>query len=86
MIILGIDPGYDRLGIAVLEHNDSKNNLIFSDCFVSNRDDALSDRIAWIGKKVSFVIDEFKPECLAIEKTFFSKNKKIQLFGNDNGS
>ena len=35
MKILGIDPGYERLGIAILEKNkgDKKETLIYSECF-----------------------------------------------------
>ena len=33
MRILGIDPGFERLGIAVLEKNTGKECVIFSECF-----------------------------------------------------
>ena len=35
MKILGVDPGFERLGIAVLEKNtgDKKERVLFSECF-----------------------------------------------------
>ena len=39
--VLALDPGYDRLGVAVLERQEGKEVLLFSTCIVTNRNDAL---------------------------------------------
>ena len=38
MRILGIDPGFERLGIAILDKkNNQKENLVFSECFKTDK-------------------------------------------------
>ena len=78
MRILAIDPGYDRLGIAVIEGNPSRPTLVWSDC-VLPRKGAASERLALVSKAVSTAIKKYSPDVLAIETLFFSVNKKTAL-------
>ena len=68
--VLAIDPGFDRVGVAVLE----KDNLLFSDCIETNRKSPHQERLLTIGKAVEKIIRKWKPEALAIEKLFFNQN------------
>lgn len=77
--ILGIDPGYGRLGIAVIESKDKKPKLIHSECFETSGKLDHSIRLGLILKKLQKVIDKFKPDKLAIETIIFSKNVKTAL-------
>lgn len=85
MRILGIDPGYDRLGIAVIDKPAkirgarTKEVLAYSECFQTSPKDTIYIRLGQIGREVSRVIDEFKPECLAIENLFITKNQKTAM-------
>ena len=80
MRIISIDPGYERLGIAVLEkEKKNKEVLLFSECFKTSSKAAHSERLRQLGAEIEKVIDEFKPECLAIEKLFFTTNQKTAL-------
>ena len=78
MRILAIDPGYDRLGIAVVEGDPSRPSLIMSDC-VSPDKGAREDRLARVSRAITDAIKEYAPEVLAIETLFFSVNKKTAL-------
>lgn len=78
MKILAIDPGYDRLGVAVLEGSASKPILVWSDCIIPNKE-AHEFRLACVSQAVSSAIEKYAPEALAIEKLFFSVNKKTAL-------
>jgi crossover junction endodeoxyribonuclease RuvC len=78
MRILAIDPGYDRLGIAVVEGDPSRPSLIMSDC-VSPDKGARENRLAHVSNAVTDAIKEYAPEVLAIETLFFSVNKKTAL-------
>ncbi|MBU1179059.1 crossover junction endodeoxyribonuclease RuvC [Patescibacteria group bacterium] len=78
MIILGIDPGYGRLGYAVLEKND-KENLIDCGCLETTSKEEHSDRILKIADGVEKIIKKYKPEILAIEKIYFTTNQKTAL-------
>ena len=56
--ILGIDPGFERLGIAILEK--SKNGgeeVIFSTCFKTDKNLKFPDRLKLIGIEVKKVIN-----------------------------
>lgn len=80
MIIIAIDPGYDRLGLAVLEKpKNHKEKIIHSECVQTNVQDDFNIRLAQIGKHVRNIIEKYKPEYMAIEGLFFSKNTKTAL-------
>ncbi len=81
MIILGIDPGYERLGIAVLEKNpgDRKESLLYSNCFKTNSKLPFPERLLLIGQEVESVIKKWKPKMLAIEKLYFENNAKTAM-------
>lgn len=83
MKILGIDPGYERLGIAIIEKAPEKNNnketLLFSECFKTHKDTPFVDRLAEIGNEIESVIKKHKPEYLAIENLFFNTNQKTAM-------
>jgi len=80
MRILGIDPGYDRLGVAILDKKGgTKELLLHSACLTSERTSIFSDRIKGLGLALSLVITQWKPEVIAIEKLFFTKNQKTAM-------
>lgn len=81
MRILSIDPGYERLGIAILEKNpgDKKETLLYSDCFKTSAKLAFVTRLSQIGKELEKLIDEYQPKALAIETLFFSNNQKTAM-------
>lgn len=81
MKILGIDPGYERLGIAILEKNkgDQKEKVIFSECFKTSAKLEFSERLNIIGGEVKKIIKEYKPEILSIETLFLNTNHKTVM-------
>ncbi|MDP3902147.1 MAG: crossover junction endodeoxyribonuclease RuvC [bacterium] len=79
MIILGIDPGYDRMGLAVLEKNNGKETLIYSECVKTNRKDSHEKRLLQIGKGIENAALKHKPDVMAIEKLFFTTNQKTAI-------
>lgn len=80
MKILAIDPGYDRLGVAVLEKKEGKKEeLLFSECFSPAKNLTKEKRIFEIGQKINELIERFGPSELIIEDLFFGKNIKTAL-------
>jgi crossover junction endodeoxyribonuclease RuvC len=78
--ILGIDPGYDRVGICILEKIDAnENKIIFSECFETNRKQEINERIFEICKNLEKIILKYSPTELAIEKLFFTTNQKTVM-------
>jgi len=80
MIIIGIDPGYDRLGIAVIEKTaKSKEVVLFSECFSTSKEKDIYWRFGEIGKEAVAVMEKFKPEAIALETLFITKNQKTAM-------
>ena len=81
MRILGIDPGFERLGIAVLEKNkqSKKEVVLFSECFKTSAKFEFSERLKLIGEEVRNIIKEYKPEVLSIETLFLNTNQKTVM-------
>jgi len=76
MIILGIDPGFSRLGYAVLE-TDKKNVCIINcNCFETNPKLDYAKRLVLVADQVKKLISKYRPEAIALEKVFFAKNQK----------
>ncbi|MFA4890209.1 MAG: crossover junction endodeoxyribonuclease RuvC [Candidatus Paceibacterota bacterium] len=76
MIILGIDPGFDRLGCAVLEKTAKGEKLIYSTCLESDKKLAHEQRLLSLGEKLEKIIKKHKPDIVAVEKLFLFKNQK----------
>lgn len=77
MRVLGIDPGYERLGIAVIDKNQGEKEVLrFSECFKTSSKLPHPDRLALIKKEIEKIISEYKPEIMAIETLFFNTNQK----------
>lgn len=86
MKIISIDPGYERLGVAILDQpagrqgkNNNKEELIFSDCIQTDKSLSHSERLSIIKESLEEVIEKYKPEVLAIETLFFNKNQKTAM-------
>ncbi len=79
MKVLAIDPGYGRIGFAVVAKKDGKTNLLFSECFETEKETAFESRLTQIGGRIRSIIQAYQPNCAAIERLFFSKNKKTAL-------
>ena len=79
MRIIAVDPGYGRVGIAVLEKQQEKEVLLHSECFETSKDLPQPERLNLLQNRLQNLIKKFKPEALAVEKLFFSKNKKTAL-------
>ncbi len=78
--ILGIDPGYDRLGIAILDkHAKGKESLLYSSCLQTSSKDSIYERLRQVGAEISRVMEEFRPDALAIETLFITKNQKTAM-------
>ena len=76
MKILGIDPGYGILGWSVIEKS---LKLIDYGTIETCSSNNIDERIFIIHNELSKIISHYKPDCVAIEKLFFSKNTKTAI-------
>ena len=86
MRILGIDPGFERLGVAIVEKpafaksfGVARESVIFSECFKTSAKLEFAERLKLIGEEVRNVIKKYKPEILAIETLFLNTNQKTVM-------
>lgn len=77
MRILAIDPGYERMGVAVVEKlPHGKETLLYSACPTTPQKSEFSLRLLMLGTEVERLIAEWKPDGMALEKLFFANNQK----------
>lgn len=81
MRIIGIDPGYDRAGVAIIEKNQNqgKEVLIFSTCITTPPNKSFTDRLLLLGIELEKILELYHPDEAAIEALYFSKNTKTAL-------
>lgn len=78
MRILAFDPGYERLGVAVLEKN-KKEELLYSGCIRTNSSVPFPERLASLGGAAEALIKTWQPKAVALEQVFFEKNAKTAM-------
>lgn len=79
MRILGIDPGTAIVGYSILDFKENKFNLIKYGCIFTDKNLDMEDRLVIIYDELNKIIDEFKPEHMAVEELFFFKNNKTVI-------
>lgn len=80
MKILAIDPGFERIGVAILERlPKEKDALVYSTCFKTSAKIPFHERLTTIGTEMESVIKKYKPQALAIEKLYFTTNQKTVM-------
>lgn len=74
MIVLGIDPGTAALGYGIVERTGGRLRAIDYGCLTTSPDSPLPDRLHHIHALVVELIETHKPDLVAVERLFFSKN------------
>jgi crossover junction endodeoxyribonuclease RuvC len=77
--ILGIDPGYDRLGWAILTSKGSKQTVLSYNCIQTDKKASIFSRYQQITSELTTVLETYQPQELAIENLYFSKNTTTAL-------
>lgn len=77
--ILGIDPGTNVTGYGLVQVTDGKPAIISMGIMRPGRFDDHYQRLQYLHNRALQVIDEYKPEVLAIEAPFYGKNVQSML-------
>ena len=78
--ILGIDPGYDRCGWALLLAQPGKQGQVLaSGTLQTTRGRALPERLHELAVGLDTLLKDHTPDCLAVEELFFTKNVKTAI-------
>lgn len=73
MKILGIDPGTERLGYALITE---RKDLICCGIIQTSKENSDSARLAEIRKDLLSLCEKYQPDIISVEKLFFFKNLK----------
>jgi crossover junction endodeoxyribonuclease RuvC len=79
MRIISIDPGYERMGVAIIEKTKEKEILVYSECFKTSVKIPHEERLKLIGQEIESLIKKYKPDAMAIETLFFKNNQKTGM-------
>ncbi len=79
MLILGIDPGSRVAGYGLVEEKNGALKAIAFGVIKPPPSDGLPKRLAHIFKTVAAVVEKYRPDEVAVEDVFFSKNPRSAL-------
>jgi crossover junction endodeoxyribonuclease RuvC len=74
VIVLGIDPGTAALGYGIVEATRGRVREVDHGCLVTSPDSSLPERLLAIHACVDELIALHRPQLVAVERLFFSKN------------
>lgn len=78
-IILGVDPGTQVMGYALLKVNGNKTQVLLMDVLKLTNDKDIYSRLEKIHSKIVELIRLYQPSTFAIEAPFFGKNVQSML-------
>ncbi len=78
MLVLGIDPGTAITGFGLVEQDDEPR-LVDAGAILTPAGTPLPERLLTIHQQLSGVIDAFRPDAVAVEELFFSKNVRTAM-------
>ncbi|TSC72292.1 MAG: crossover junction endodeoxyribonuclease RuvC [Parcubacteria group bacterium Gr01-1014_38] len=79
MRIIGLDPGFGRLGYAVIETVRGHTQCLTCGCFETEKERSAGVRLVTLRDAVRTLLKKFHPEQAVIERLYFSKNVRTAL-------
>ena len=79
MLVLGIDPGSTVTGYGLVEFHQNRYRHVASGCIRTRSEEPIAIRLARIHAGLGDVLDEHKPEAVAIEAIFRHKSSESAL-------
>ena len=77
--ILGIDPGYAIVGFGVLDYDGVNFSPIEYGAVLTEAGVPFPERLRAIHEVIEFIFNIFKPDCMAIERLYFTTNQKTAI-------
>ncbi|MCM8825748.1 MAG: crossover junction endodeoxyribonuclease RuvC, partial [Candidatus Omnitrophica bacterium] len=77
--VLGVDPGINNFGYGlILECFDSLKPIKYGQYSVP-KNISFDDKLVFIGEKFSSIVEELRPDFMAIEKIYVARNTQVAL-------
>ena len=74
MLILGIDPGFAIVGFGLVETAGGRQRLVNCGAITTPAGDPLPARLLQIANDMDLLLEQFRPEAMAVEELFFTNN------------
>ena len=78
-IILGIDPGFGRMGFGLIRVDGSIVRLIDYGVITTKSTDTFDERLVQIAEDIREILKTHKPDLIGIEKLFFGKSSTTAM-------
>lgn len=79
MRVLGIDPGLERTGWGIIDHQGSRLTFVAAGMIKSKASETMAVRLYRIDAELTKIIEAYKPDTAAIEETFVNTNSASSL-------
>lgn len=77
--ILGIDPGYAIVGFGIVDYDGRKFTPVEYGAILTEAHTPFTERLCAIHNDMEFIFEKFHPNCMAVEKLFFTTNQKTAI-------
>lgn len=77
--VLAFDPGFERLGVAIVEQVNNKETLLYSACVRTSASQPFAERLRTVGDEAQTLLHKWKPDAVALETVFFQNNAKTAM-------
>lgn len=77
--ILGIDPGYAIVGFGVIDYDGRNFTPLEYGAVLTEANTPFTERLKAIHTDIEFIFEKFHPDCMAVEKLFFTTNQKTAI-------
>lgn len=77
--ILGIDPGFDRTGLGLIDVLGGKMVWVYHGCIQTKATDPFAFRLQQTRDGIKQVLNHFKPDAAVVEQLFFQSNAKSAM-------
>lgn len=78
-VVIGIDPGFDRVGWAVGQAEAGTLSILDFNCIQTKKTEPLVRRYHQIDQELHMVLEQYQPTEAAIESLFFAKNQTTAM-------
>ena len=79
MIVLSIDPGIGVTGFSIIQSNGQKSSLSAYGTIKPKSNESIPKRLNYLFEEVNKLLDQFSPNVLAVEDSFYSNNVKSAM-------
>ncbi|MEO6213472.1 MAG: crossover junction endodeoxyribonuclease RuvC [Vicinamibacterales bacterium] len=79
MKIFGIDPGSERTGYGCVQRSGGRHHLVLCGSLAAPPSTAFPERLKHIHAGLAALLEECRPDCVAVESIFYAKNVRSAL-------